>query len=120
MRKLTAVAAALALTGLAACDTVQPGAPAATAIPRTQAGPDGPAVNPALLPASAFQGAPTAGTGVQQGPGGPAINPATVPAARAAGGTPTAGTGVQQGEGGRPAINPATIPANRFPSAPAR
>ena len=115
MRKLTAVFAAFALTGLAACDSVQTGAAAPTTLPaRAQQGEGGAAINPALIPAGAVRGAPTAGATPQQGERTTSINPAAVPASRAAGGTPTAGSGVQQGEG-QNAINPATIPADRFP-----
>jgi hypothetical protein len=111
MRKLTAVFAAFALTGLAACDSVQTGAAAPTTVSAPQQGDRTLAINPALLPAGAVTGAPTAGATPQQGERTTAINPATVPASRAAGGTPTAGTGVQQGEG-QNAINPA-LPARR-------
>jgi hypothetical protein len=98
MRKLTAVAAALALTGLAACDSIQPGGTSPTTIAPAQQGSGGPAVNPALLPASAFQPNVAGGGGAvqQQGQGGPAVNPALIPADRLQGGTATGGTGAFQ------------------------
>jgi hypothetical protein len=113
MRKLTAVTAALALTGLAACDSIQPGAPAPTSAANVQQGQTQPAINPALLPAGAFQGnvAAAPGSTPQQGQSQPAINPALLPAATIQGGTPTAGVTPQQGE--RQAINPALVQPRR-------